>query len=44
MAEGYVSNPTGLVSMHQHIQVKILEVDISKKRIQLSMRLGENQN
>ncbi len=44
MAESYISNPTGLVSMHQHIQVKILEVDLSKKRIQLSMRLGENQN
>jgi protein Tex len=34
----YVSNPADVVSLHQHVMVKVLEVDVSRKRIQLSMK------
>lgn len=34
----FVSNPADVVSMHQHIQVKVLEVDAERGRIQLSMK------
>lgn len=33
----YVSNPAEVVSLHQHVQVKVMEVDVTRKRIQLSM-------
>ncbi|MDR2804163.1 MAG: RNA-binding transcriptional accessory protein [Dysgonamonadaceae bacterium] len=38
MADRYISDPTSVVSIHQHVQVKILEVDKDRKRIQLSMK------
>ena len=38
MADKFVSDPTEIVRMHQHIQVKILEVDTERKRVQLSMK------
>ncbi|GHU62745.1 RNA-binding transcriptional accessory protein [Bacteroidia bacterium] len=37
MAEGFVSDPTKIVSIHQHVQVKVLAVDLERKRIQLSL-------
>jgi uncharacterized protein len=37
IADRYVSDPTEVVSLHQHIQVKVLNVDLERKRIQLSM-------
>jgi uncharacterized protein len=39
MADRYISDPTSIVSIHQHIQVKVLEVDKERKRIQLSMKV-----
>ncbi|MDR0543153.1 MAG: RNA-binding transcriptional accessory protein [Dysgonamonadaceae bacterium] len=39
MADRYVADPTAVVSIHQHLQVKILEIDKDRKRIQLSMKL-----
>ncbi|WP_340201011.1 Tex family protein [Ascidiimonas sp. W6] len=33
----YVSDPSTVVSLHEHVQVKVLEVDVARKRIQLSM-------
>ena len=39
MADRFVSDPTEIVSIHQHVQVKILSIDIERKRIQLSMKL-----
>jgi uncharacterized protein len=39
LADKYVSDPTEIVSIHQHIQVKVLSVDIERKRIQLSMKI-----
>jgi len=38
MANRFVSNPLDVVKLHQHVKVKVLEVDIPRKRIQLSMR------
>jgi uncharacterized protein len=37
MAEGFVSDPTKIVSLHQHVQVKVLAIDSERKRIQLSL-------
>ena len=38
LANRYVSNPLEIVKLHQHVKVKVLEVDIARKRIQLSMK------
>jgi uncharacterized protein len=40
MADRYISNPLEVVKLHQHIRVKVLEVDLERKRIQLSMKLA----
>ncbi|MDF1550985.1 MAG: Tex family protein [Bacteroidales bacterium] len=34
----YVSNPADVVTLNQHVMVKVLEVDVQRKRIQLSMK------
>ncbi len=34
----YVSNPADVVSLNQHVDVKIIDIDINRKRIQLSMK------
>ena len=39
LADRYISDPTEVVSMHQHVQVKVLDIDLERKRIQLSMRI-----
>ena len=39
----YISSPTDVVKLHQHVQVKVIEVDLQRKRIALSMRLNENE-
>ncbi|MDR1783352.1 MAG: helix-hairpin-helix domain-containing protein, partial [Dysgonamonadaceae bacterium] len=39
MADKYVSDPTQIVSLHQHVQVKVINIDTERKRIGLSMRL-----
>lgn len=36
---GYVSDVNEVVHLHQQVQVKVVEIDISRKRIQLSMIL-----
>lgn len=38
LADRYVSSPAEVVNLHQHVMVKVLEVDVSRKRIQLSMK------
>jgi len=37
LKEGYVSDVNEVVKMHQHLQVKVVEVDEARKRIQLTM-------
>ncbi|HPE17289.1 MAG TPA: Tex family protein [Tenuifilaceae bacterium] len=38
LANRFVSNPNDVVKLHQHVKVKVLEVDASRKRIQLTMK------
>ncbi len=38
MADRYVSNPADVVKLHQHVKVKVVEVDVARKRIQLTMK------
>lgn len=38
MADKYISDPNEIVSLHQHLKVKIIDIDIQRKRIQLSMK------
>lgn len=39
LKEGYVADVNEVVKMHQHVQVKVVEVDEARKRIQLTMIL-----
>jgi uncharacterized protein len=39
LADKYISDPTEIVSIHQHVQVKILAIDFERKRIQLGLKL-----
>jgi uncharacterized protein len=34
----FVSDPANVVHLHQHVQVKVLSVEVERKRIQLSMK------
>ena len=38
LANKYISSPSEVVKLHQHVRVKVLEVDMARKRIQLSMK------
>lgn len=38
LADKYVSDPTTVVSIHQHVRVKVMGIDRERKRIQLTMR------
>jgi uncharacterized protein len=38
LADKFVSDPNQVIKLHQHVQVRVLEVDMSRKRIQLSMK------
>ena len=38
LADRYISDPSEVVSIHQHVKVKVLSVDTERKRIQLSMK------
>jgi len=38
LSDKFVTNPTQVVSLHKHVKVKVLEVDMSRRRIRLSMK------
>ena len=38
MANRFIRNPSEVVKLRQEIQVKIMEVDVARKRIMLSMK------
>lgn len=42
MADRYVDDPAKVVKLHQHVTVRVLSVDLARKRIQLSMK-GKNR-
>lgn len=41
LADRFVSNPTEVVSLHQYVKVRVLSIDMERKRIQLSMKQTE---
>ncbi len=41
LANRFVKDPNEVVKLHQHVKVKVLEVDVARKRIQLSMKEAE---
>ena len=38
MADKYISDPAEIVKLHQHVHVKVIELDLQRKRIQLSLK------
>jgi protein Tex len=38
LADRFVTDPAGVVTLNQRVSVRVLEVDIARKRIQLSMK------
>ncbi len=38
MADRFISDPMEIVKLHQHVQVKVMEVDLARKRIAFSMK------
>lgn len=38
LSDKFVSNPAQVVSLHKHVKVKVLEIDMSRRRIRLSMK------
>jgi uncharacterized protein len=38
LADKYVSDPNEVVKLHQHVKVKVMEVDVARKRIGLSIK------
>ena len=37
LSDGYVSDPNEIVKLQQHVQVRVLSVDLARKRIQLAL-------
>jgi uncharacterized protein len=44
MSKNYITDPSTVVKLHQHLQVKVIAVDIERRRIQLSMKDIETKN
>lgn len=40
LKDGFVSDVNEVVKLHQHVQVRVTEVDEIRKRVQLTMKLG----
>ncbi len=38
MADRFISDPNEVVTLHQHVKVRVTDVDFGRKRIQLSMK------
>jgi uncharacterized protein len=38
LADKYISDPAEVVKLHQHVRVKVLEVDLRRHRISLTMK------
>ena len=38
LANKYVENPNDVVKLHQHVRVRIVEIDLKRNRIALSLR------
>jgi uncharacterized protein len=42
MSRTYITDPSKVVKLHQHVMVKVLAVDVERKRVQLSMKDVDN--
>jgi uncharacterized protein len=42
MADRFVSNPAEIVKLHQHVNITVLDVDVVRRRIQLSLKKLSN--
>ncbi len=38
MSNRYISDPSEVVKLHEHVMVRVAEVDLKRKRIALSMK------
>jgi uncharacterized protein len=38
MANRFISDPNEVVKLHQHVRVKVIDIDLDRKRIQLSLK------
>ena len=38
LADKFISDPTEIVSIHQHVMVQVIGVDMERKRVQLTMK------
>ena len=38
MADRFISDPNEIVKLQQHLKVRIKEIDVARKRIQLSLK------
>ncbi|WP_066628969.1 Tex family protein [Labilibacter marinus] len=43
LANKFISDPNEVIALHQHVKVKVMEVDRVRKRIQLSIKEAEMQ-
>lgn len=44
LADGFIKNPADVLKVHQKVTVTVVEVDLVRKRIQLSMRSGKEKS
>jgi uncharacterized protein len=44
LADKFVSDPYEAVSLHQHVKVKVMEVDIARKRVGLSIKEADQSD
>ncbi len=44
LADKYVSHPSEVFKLNQHVKVKVLEVDVARNRISFTMKLGKQQD
>ena len=42
MADRFISDPNEIVKLHQHVTVKVIDLDIPRKRIQLSLKQAKS--
>jgi len=38
MSKTFISDPSSVVKLHQHVMVKVIAIEIERKRVQLSMK------
>ena len=43
LSDQFVANPNDVVKVHQRVEVTVIEVDVARKRISLSMKTGQTE-